>query len=88
MRALLLPHSPVIGVATIVIVLTFLYVDRRLGYLFIANFEEFLKKNPAALWQAQALQRKFMQFNIGIAYWEKKMEQFRVIREELGVKLL
>jgi hypothetical protein len=62
--------------------------DRKLNYFFIGSFENFLHKNPGALWQAQAMQRKFMQHNLGILYWEKKMEQFRVIRADLGIKLL
>jgi hypothetical protein len=24
--------------------------------------------------------------NLGVSYWERKMEQFRVVREELGIK--
>jgi hypothetical protein len=62
--------------------------DRKLNYFFIGNFEKFLAKNPAALWKAQALQRKFEQYNLGVEYWSKKMEQFRVIRADLGIKLL
>jgi hypothetical protein len=47
-----------------------------------------LHQNPGILWKAQAIQRKFMQYNIGVSYWEKKMEQFRVIRADLGIRLI
>jgi len=40
------------------------------------------------LWCAQALQRKFMEANLGVSYWERKMEQFRLIRADLGIKLV
>ena len=67
---------------------TILFLDRKLNNFFIGNFEKFLHKNPGALWQAQALQKKFMQYNIGPRYWEDKMEQFRLTREDLGVRLI
>lgn len=66
----------------------FIFTDKKLNYYFIGNFEKFIHQNPGVLWQAQAMQRKFMKFNIGVAYWENKMEQFRVIRADLGIKLL
>jgi hypothetical protein len=65
-----------------------LAADRKLNYFFIGNFEKMLHLNPGILWKAQAIQRKFMQYNVGVKYWEKKMEQFRVIRADLGIKLI
>jgi hypothetical protein len=62
--------------------------DRRLNYFFIGNFEKFLHQNPGVLWQAQALQRKLMVNSVGVKYWEDKMEQFRLIRKDLGIKLV
>ena len=56
--------------------------------MFVGNFKEFVAVNPGVLWQAQALQRKLMKLNLGIHYWENKMEQYRVIREKLGIKLI
>lgn len=62
--------------------------DKKLNFYFIGNFEKFVHLNPGVLWQAQSIQRQFMKFNIGVAYWENKMEQFRVIRADLGIKLV
>jgi hypothetical protein len=33
------------------------------------------------------LQRTFMDRNIGVSYWERKMEQFRLVRKEMNVEL-
>lgn len=63
-------------------------VDRKLQFQFIGNFEDFIFQNPGALWQPQLLQQCLKKYNLGIKYWDKKMEQFRVIRENMGIKLL
>ena len=62
--------------------------DKKLNFFFIGNFEKFIHYNPGVLWQAQALQRKMMEANLGVSYWERKMEQFRLIRADLGIKLI
>jgi hypothetical protein len=59
-----------------------------LQFQFIGNFEDFIFQNPGALWQPQLLQQCLKKYNLGIKYWDKKMEQFRVIRENMGIKLL
>lgn len=64
------------------------YADRKLRNQFIANFSDFLHQNPGVLWVPQLLQQKLKMANLGIHYWDKKMEQYRVIRENLGVKLV
>jgi len=63
------------------------FCDIKLGALFVTGFENFVKSNPSSLWQAQDLQRRLMKINIGEEYWDNKMEQFRVLRKEIGVKL-
>jgi hypothetical protein len=63
-------------------------VDKKLKHQFIANFNDFVAQNPGALWQPQLLQQRLKKYNLGIQYWDKKMEQYRVIRENLGIKLL
>eukprot|EP01038_Epipyxis_sp_PR26KG_P007474 gene7474-10187_t len=63
------------------------YYDKKLGNMFINDFENFLSNNPGALWQAQALQTKFMQYNLGPEYWAKKTEMFRLTRINMGLKL-
>lgn len=62
--------------------------DKKLKYQFIKNFEDFVQKNPGSLWKPQLLQIKLMKANLGVSYWEKKVEQYRVIRENLGIKLI
>ncbi len=68
--------------------LCFSPADKRLNYFFIGSFERLIHFNPGVLWQAQALQRKMMEAALGVPYWERKMEQFRLIRADLGIKLL
>jgi hypothetical protein len=64
------------------------FYNKTLGYMFIGNFKDFVAVNPGVLWQAQALQRKLMKSNLGIKYWENKMEQYRIVRQQLGIKLI
>ena len=66
----------------------FPFTDKKLNYFFIGSFERLIHYNPGVLWQAQALQRKMMEAALGVQYWERKMEQFRLIRADLGIKLL
>jgi hypothetical protein len=63
-------------------------IDKKLKFQFIDNFELFVKRNPGALWKPQALQLKLMEFNLGKRYWDNKLEQYRVMREDLGIKLV
>jgi len=62
--------------------------DKKLKYQFVTHFEQFVKQNPGALWKPQELQQQFMEFNLGKRYWNNKLEQYRVIRENLGIKLV
>jgi hypothetical protein len=48
----------------------------------------FTTSHPGVLWQLQNLQQALMKANLGKVYWEKKMEQYRVIREKFGIKLM
>ena len=61
------------------------FLDKKLKFMFFNNFYSFITSNPSALWQAQLLQRKFAKANLGTGYWDKKMEQFRLVREQLGI---
>ena len=62
------------------------YHDLKLKLMFMKHFLSFAEHNPSVVWQAQLLQRKFADDNLGKKYWDAKAEQFRVIREELKVK--
>jgi hypothetical protein len=55
---------------------------------FIKNFEQFVESNPGSLWKPQLLQLKLMKANLGVPYWERKVEYYRVVRENLGIKLI
>jgi len=63
-------------------------VDKKLKFQFISNFEQFTKQNPGVLWKPQALQQQLMEHNLGKRYWNDKLEQFRLVRENLGIKLM
>ena len=73
---------------TNLIIFSLLVTDKKLGFMFVPHLERFLHQNPGALWQPQQLQRKMMAKCLGTTYWERKMEQFRIIRKDLGIKLL
>ena len=62
--------------------------DKKLKFMFLTHWLAFVKVNPSTLWQVQLLQRKFMQDNLGVLYWENKIEQFRIVRQDLEIKLL
>lgn len=62
--------------------------DVKLKQQFVKNFLDFVDKNPGVLWQPQKLQQQLMDRTLGRAYWAKKMEQYRVVRQGLGIKLL
>jgi hypothetical protein len=61
--------------------------DKKLTFQFIKHFENFIKQNPGALWQPQLLQQKLMKANLGKTYWDNKIEQYRVIRQQMGISL-
>ncbi len=63
-------------------------IDKKLKFQFIKNFEAFIHQNSGALWQPQLLQQQLMKANLGKVYWENKIEQFRVVRENMGIRLL
>ena len=65
-----------------------LFHDKKLKFQFIGNLSDFFSQNPGALWLPQLLQQKLKKANLGIKYWEKKMEQYRVIRANMDIKLL
>jgi hypothetical protein len=48
----------------------------------------FLAHYRSAIWPIEEIQIKWMENNLGRAYWSKKIEQFRVVREDAGLELL
>ncbi len=64
------------------------FADKKLKFLFISQFEQFVFRNGGVLWRPQLLQQKLMKLNIGKIYWENKMEQYRVTREQLNITQL
>lgn len=54
----------------------------------LESFQGFIDHNPRVLWCFENLQQAFMRVNLGSAYWERKMVQFKKIREAIGVVAL
>lgn len=63
-------------------------LDPKLKNMFVKNFLDFCTNNQGVLWQPQKIQQKLILTNLGKNYWAKKAEQYRVIRENMGVKLM
>lgn len=63
------------------------FKDPKLDALFLAGFDDFVCKNPSSTWQVEYLQRLIMEANLGTAYWEKKMEQFRITRADMELNV-
>ena len=64
------------------------FYDRRLNGVLYTSFERFVRCNPVLLWVPQKMQEAFRKHNLGREFWDRKMEQFRLVRKELGVELL
>jgi hypothetical protein len=56
--------------------------------MFFKDFQAFIDANPYCLWSVQRMQHEMMRVNLGVEYWTKKIEQYRVMRKEIGVELL
>jgi hypothetical protein len=52
------------------------------------QFMRFLAHYRSAIWPVEEIQIKWMELNLGRAYWSKKIEQFRVVREDAGLELM
>lgn len=61
------------------------YRPQLKGILYTA-FVAFVGCNPVILWSMQTVQIALRKYNLGDAYWFKKMEQFRLVRKELNIK--
>ena len=64
------------------------YYDNQLKGVLFTSFEKFLAANPIMLWGIQNIQITFREHNLGDAWWFRKLEQFRLVRKELGIKQL
>ena len=64
------------------------FVDRRLNGVLFTVFERFVKCNPVLLWSSQRMQEVFRKYTLGRPFLDKKMEQFRLVRKEMGVDQL
>jgi hypothetical protein len=63
------------------------FKDKKLDYLFMGGFHRFVDKNPSAVWTAVYIQRQFAKYNLGQGYWDRKLEQFRLIRLENEIQM-
>ena len=52
------------------------------------QFASFLEGNRYVLWSLENIQTKIMDANLGRKYWSKKVEQYRVVREQENLVLL
>lgn len=82
-------HGKKVEIAKLIVFsfLVSILTDKKLKFQFIKNFEDFVNQNPGALWQPQLLQQKLMKANIGKTYWDNKIEQYRVMRVKMDIKL-
>lgn len=64
------------------------YYDPQLKGVLFTSFEQFVLANPIMLWGIQFIQITFRKHNLGDAWWFRKMEQFRLVRKELGIQQL
>jgi hypothetical protein len=62
------------------------YYDSQLKGILFTSFEKFLGANPIMLWGIQKIQLAFRKHNLGDPWWFRKLEQFRLVRKELGIK--
>lgn len=63
------------------------FVDLSGKIMRLEGFQEFVRLQPRVLWDVLNLQKEIKRLNFGESYWEKKSEWFRIIRQEIGVKL-
>ncbi len=63
------------------------FSDMSQLYVKLDGFMDFTTQHPRVLWEAMLLQRLFKIYNFGERYWERKMEKFRLVREEMNLKI-
>ena len=64
------------------------FMNKALGAIFLPEYEAFTDENPSTLWMIQLLQKRIMEKNLGVAYWNNKVEQFMDMRKEIGVTMV
>ena len=61
------------------------FMNPALNAIFLPEYEAFTDENPSTLWMVQLLQKKIMEKNLGRSYWDDKVEQFMLMRKDIGV---
>ena len=61
------------------------YMSKKLKGVLFTSFQKFCKSNPILVWGAMYIQEGFRNQCLGRPFWDKKMEQFRLVRKELGL---
>ena len=64
------------------------FMNPALKSIFLPEYEQFTNENTSTLWQIQKLKKKLMEKNLGVNYWDKKVEQYQEIRKEIGVVMV
>ena len=64
------------------------FSDPKLGYMFYNHFEAFGTNYNMVMFQVERLHELLQSKNLGQLFWDRKREQYKVIREDLGVKLV
>ena len=64
------------------------YMNPQLKAIFLPEFDAFVLENPGVLWWAQLLQDKIKKKNLGVVYWDNKVQQFMKARADIGVILI
>eukprot|EP01036_Dinobryon_divergens_P057435 gene57435-76685_t len=64
------------------------YLDIDTLSMTLTKFHDFVDHNQRVLWCFSAIQKAFWAANLGVAYWERKMKQFKKARDDLGVEIL
>lgn len=58
--------------------------DKKTERLSPLRFKNFVADHPYFLWSTQQIQQKFLQKNLGEAYWIKKRMQYSFVRKYLA----
>jgi hypothetical protein len=64
------------------------YMNPSLKAIFLDEFLIFVDVNPSVLWQTQLLQKKIMEKNLGVKWWNDRVDDFMYMREQIGVVML
>jgi hypothetical protein len=54
----------------------------------VRQFMRFLSQHRSSIWPVEEIQVAWMEKNLGRKYWAKKIEQYRVVREQEGLELM